>query len=116
MTSAIKEEEKRRFPRIRMHNPLSFQIIGSQEICHTISEDVSTGGVGFINNRFIAPETQVTLKINVLSRVLNAIGKIAWAACKPHCDSCRIGIKFTEINTLEQKFLSDYIDLHINKP
>lgn len=112
---AIKPEEKRRFPRIGLHTPIRFQIRGLSQSDNAISDDISIGGLSFIGNTFIAPSTPVLLEINLLSRILHPVGKIAWSCSLPHSDRNRLGIEFVELSPGEKSYLSDYIDMQMGK-
>lgn len=108
-------KEKRRFPRLNLHAPLSVKLRGTPEFANVISEDVSVGGVSFITNTFIAPATPVNLEINILSRVLSAAGKTIWAQQLPHSYRNRVGVEFSEFNQKEKEYLSDFIDMHTSQ-
>lgn len=108
-------EEKRRFPRIEVHTPLRYQIRGAPEFTNAISNDISIGGLGFINDEFIASKANLTLEFNILSRVLNPIGSVVWSSPLPHSNRYRIGIEFLELNEKEKKYLQDFIDMQMNK-
>ncbi len=108
-------EEKRLTPRIRLHSPLRYQICGEREFNNTLSDDISMGGVGFLNNRFLAPKTTLNLEINVLSRVLRPLGMITWSSPLPHSDNYRLGVEFLEFNPQEKNYLKDYIDMRLGK-
>lgn len=112
---AEKLEEKRHFPRVRIKSPLRCQVRGSHEFNNAIGEDISAGGLSFINNRFIARATPVMLEVNLLSRILTPIGKIAWASPIPHSDRYRLGIEFIEIEPQDKKYLSDFIEMRTDK-
>jgi hypothetical protein len=106
-------EEKRRFPRVQMRLPLRYQIRGTPEYNNTLTDDVGLGGLGFVNTRFIAPQTQVALEFSLLSRLLRPNGKIAWVSPIPHSDRYKLGIKFTEVDPKEQEYISDFIDMQM---
>ena len=108
-------EDKRRFPRIRFSTPLRYQIRGSREYGDTITENISAGGIGFINNGFINPQTLVMLEINVLSRVLKSVARITWTLALPHSQRYHLGAEFMELPLPEQKYLQDFIDLQTGK-
>jgi hypothetical protein len=108
-------EDKRRFPRIELKVPLRYQIRGSPEYNNSISDGISLGGISFINNKFIAPLTNLMLEINVLSRALNPIGRVAWSSPLAHSDRYRLGIEFIELGASEKNYLSDYIDMQMGK-
>lgn len=108
-----KEENKRRFPRIHIQSQLRYQVRGSPEISNTVADNISVGGLSFIGNSFIAPLTNLNLEVDVLSRILNITGKVAWASPLPHSDRYRLGVEFVEFDEMQERYLSDYIDLHM---
>ena len=112
---AISPEEKRRFPRIEGHFPIRFQIRGSPEFDHTVSDNVSLGGLGLVNQRFIPPETLLMLEIKVLTSVLRPSVRVVWSAPFPHSDRYGMGVEFIGMKAEEEGYLADYIDMQCNK-
>ena len=55
------------------------------------------------------------LELNILSRALSLVGRIAWSLPLPHSDRYRFGIEFMEVEPVERYYLSDYIDIMMNK-
>ena len=111
----IKQEESRRFPRLKFSNPLRFQVRGTPKPCTSLSENISLNGIGFINNDFIAPLTPVTMEINVLSKVLRPIAKVVWSAPLAHSNRYRLGAEFLEMDMKDRKLLSDFVNLRSNR-
>lgn len=109
MESRVKE--KRYCQRIKLNTPLHYKIRGTGKFCDTINDDISLGGMGFINNEFLPPKTPITLEFNVAARVLNPIARVVWSFRLPHSDKYRVGLKFEEFNPMEKNYLSDYIDM-----
>lgn len=112
---AIKPEEKRRFPRIALRTPIRFQVRGLPQSDNAISENISIGGLSFVGSAFIAPSTPVMLAIDVLSRRLYPIGKVAWSCPLAHSDRNQLGIEFVELSSGEKNYLSNYIDMQMGK-
>jgi hypothetical protein len=108
-------EEKRKSPRIKVRVPMRYQIRGSCGFNNTVCDNMSHGGLGFTNNEFIAPRTPVMLEINLPSRVLRPIGKIAWSSPIPHSNRYQLGLEFLEINPEEKNCLCDFIDMQIGR-
>jgi len=104
-------QEKRRSPRIKLQTPLSYQTRGTPEIYHTLSGDISTGGVGFIHQGFIAPDTKLALKIDVFSHILSPVGKVVCAISLSHSDRYHLGVEFIELEAREKNYLRDYINM-----
>ena len=68
MTGLIKE--KRIFPRVRLKLPLRYQIVNTPDAAESISEDIGSGGISFINQSFIAPNALVKLEFFIQSKIL----------------------------------------------
>jgi len=108
-------EEKRVSPRITLRAPLRYQIRGTPEFSDTVIDNISVGGMGFTNNKFIVPQTLVMLEVNILSRMLRPVGKIAWAASVPHSERYRLGIEFLELGYSDKNYLRDYVDMQTGR-
>jgi c-di-GMP-binding flagellar brake protein YcgR len=115
MAVTERKENNRRFPRIELHIPLRYQIRGTSEFNNAISEDISVGGMGFLNNKFIALSSNLTLEISILSHTLTPIGKVTWTSPLPHSNRYHLGIEFLELNPVEKRYLGDYIDMQMGK-
>jgi len=107
--------EKRRFPRVSLSSPLHCQLRGTGLFKDAVCNDISVGGVSFLNEGYIPPSTQVGIEIGIFSRIIKAIGKIAWSMPLPHSNRYRIGIEFLELDQPDKNFLSDYIDMRLDK-
>ena len=106
------QEVKRRAPRIGLRAEMRYHVRGSAaEFSNVISDNISAGGVAFNANGYIAPQTALMLEIDVLSRVLHPIGRVAWCQPLPHSDRNRLGIEFLEMDPLEKNYLTDYISM-----
>ena len=102
---------KRLFPRLPLAAPLRYQIRGTPHYNSTLSNNVSLGGVCFVNNDYLALNTNLALEISVLSQIVRPIGRIRWSAPIPHSDSYMTGVEFVEFNYKEKKYLSDYLQM-----
>lgn len=112
----ISLEEKRRFPRIKLSCLLHYKIRGIVTLFNnTISDNLSLGGISFVNNKFIASKTLIMLEINILSQILKPLGRIVWSSALPHSDKYRIGVEFLEMDHQEKNYLKDYIDMQMGK-
>lgn len=105
--------EKRHLKRIALRTPIRYQTRGRPDFSETLSDDISLGGIGLTENKFISPKTIVMLEINILARMLRPVGKIAWAAALPHSGKYRIGIEFLEFSPDEKHYLAGYINMHL---
>lgn len=108
-------EENRRFPRVEIHVPLHYQVRGAPEFNNAITNNISMGGLGFVNEEFIAPKNDLILEINILSHLLNSIGKVVWSSPLLHSNRYRVGVEFLELDEKEKNYLQDYIDMQMNK-
>lgn len=109
------QEEKRRSPRVKLYTALSYRVRGTSDVQNTVSRDISLRGMALVNDKFISSETLLNLEIRVLSRVLSAVGKVAWVSPLPYSNRFRIGVEFLEIGPEDKWYLSDYIRMQGNK-
>ena len=107
MASIIKNN--RRFPRVELHAPVSYQVRGEGRVDNTLCDNISIGGLGFISERFIPPATPLMLEINIFSRRLKAVGKVTRTQPLPHSYRNRIGLEFVELGLRDKEFLSEYV-------
>lgn len=107
----LKNQEKRQYPRLKLKVPLKFQVRGKPEYYNSITTDISLNGVGFVHDDYLPPATNLMLDINVLSRVLNPIGRIAWVSPLAHSNRYHYGIEFMEIDQEKRSFLAQYLDM-----
>lgn len=106
-------KEKRNFRRLGLRTPVRYQIRGQPQIESTISNDISLGGISFTSNTFIPLQTPVMLEVNVLSKVLKAVGKIAWTQPVPHSYRNIMGLEFVELPHEERAYLEDYLNIKL---
>lgn len=112
---AVNPEERRRFPRVGLHTPLRYQVRGVAQFNNALSDNISLGGMSFVANEFIAPQTALMLEVNLLSRIIRPIGKISWATPLPHSDRKRLGIEFVEVDTDDKNYLAEYMDMQMQQ-
>jgi c-di-GMP-binding flagellar brake protein YcgR len=104
-------EENRSSFRIKLQAPLRYQIRGKPEFNNTVTNNISLGGLSFSNSSFIPLDTLLMLQVNILSRVVNPIGRIAWANSVPRSDRYQFGVEFMEMDMAEKRYLTDYVDM-----
>lgn len=108
-------EDKRRFLRVKLQAPLRYQLRGKPDFASSIAENISIGGLSFSNDKFISPNTLLTLEINVLRRLLRSTARVAWATDLPYGNRFRNGVEFLEIDDSDKKYLADYINMQAEK-
>jgi hypothetical protein len=103
------QQQKRRFPRVGLRVPVKYQVRGVSAVDSTICDNISESGLRIISQRYIPPATPVMLEIDLKSRVLHPVGRIAWAAPLSHSDRNQIGIEFLELGLEEKKYLNNFV-------
>ncbi|TRZ95093.1 hypothetical protein D4R78_04380 [bacterium] len=68
---------RRRFPRKKLNIPLRYQSPGKPENHNAVCNNISVGGLGSIDKRFVAPNTPLTFEKSLLSRMISPAGKVA---------------------------------------
>ena len=108
----IKPEEKRQYARVDLRTDLRYQPRGlAAQFANAVSNNVSLGGIGLDVDRFLAPSTILNLDIDLLSRVLHPIGRVAWCQPLAHSDRNSLGVEFIEFNFIEKSILADFIKM-----
>ena len=102
-------QEKRQFKRISLRIPVCYQIRGTNLLRNAVSQNISAGGICFLDNNFISAKSILMLEFNILNLVLRPIAQVAWVKFLPHSERKEYGLKFLEIEEKEQHFLSEYI-------
>ncbi len=113
MIAAQSRKENRSYPRLDFHSEIRYQLRGKQDFDNAISNNISSGGVRFTNQKFIPASTLLMLEINVGNRVLRPIGRVAWSNSLAHTDRNQMGIEFVEFNNLERDYLNDFIKMQV---
>lgn len=111
---ALKEAEKRKFYRFPLNTPLHYKIRGAAEFGSSVTKDISVGGLRFVVDKYISPSTYLMLEFNLLSKIINPIGRVKWLQPLPHSNRYQMGLEFIELEPESKNFLSDYINLRRN--
>ncbi|TAM42441.1 hypothetical protein EPN54_01115 [bacterium] len=113
---AIQENKQiaRFFPRIDSRVQFRYQFRGQPHFESAVSSDISCGGLRFTSDRFIPVSTTVALEINLLNRVLRAVGRIAWSTPLPHSYRSQMGIQFVEFDGFQRQYLEDFVDTQLS--
>lgn len=106
----LQKEEKRSFPRVILKTPLCWKIRGVSKVNNAANGDIGLGGMGFIDDNFVAANTCLNIQLNVAMRTINVIGRVANVSFLPYSDKYRLGIEFMEFDQEEKNFLADYIN------
>ena len=111
-----KIENRRLFPRVDVHVPVRCLQRGTGTDTSTcVLNDISAGGLSFVNQQYLAPETVLNLEVNLLSRVIYTAGKVAWVSSMPHSYRYNVGIEFVEMDPVQKRFISDYVGMRLEQ-
>ena len=69
--------------------------------------------VGINADRFFPPGINLNLELNILSRIINPVGRVVWSQPFTRSDRYQMGIEFVEINPQDRGYLADYINMHL---
>lgn len=108
-----KQKENRLFPRLPFHSKVRYQFRGRPDFDSGICKDISIGGLKLASEQFIPPNTLVMLEINVLNRVLQPVGKVAWSMPLAHSNRSLTGIEFVEFDEFQKNYLKEFIGIQI---
>lgn len=108
-------KENRQFPRIGLKVPVRYLVRGTPGVDNALCDNISAGGMSFTTDKFIPSSTHLMLEINVLSRILKPVGKVAWSSQLAHSDRNRLGIEFLEFVPSERNYLQDFIKMQLGQ-
>jgi len=111
----LNQKEKRQFPRIQINSAIRYQIRGKPATKEAVCENISSSGAGILDNEFIAPKTILMLEINILSSVLPLIGVVRYVKIIPRSGRYYLGVEFIEAEPGDKRFISEYINMRLNK-
>lgn len=115
MVGLLKSKDNRLNPRLDFHSCVRYQLRGKPEFDRGVSKDISCGGLLLTNEKYLSPASLVMLEIDVLSRVLRPVGKIAWSMPLAHSPRSQTGIEFVEFNQAERNYLKDFIAMQLGQ-
>ena len=107
----IKTENKRLLPRVDVHTPLRYQVRGTPSMSTAVIDNISSGGLSFIDQHYVSPTTILNLEVNLLARVFNTTGRVVWVTPMPHSYRYRVGVQFVEINPVQKQYVADYVGM-----
>jgi Tfp pilus assembly protein PilZ len=113
MELGLKQKENRSSPRLDFNSRIRFQLRGKPDFANGTSNDISSGGLRFVTDKFVPTATPVMLEINVLNRILRPIGKVAWSMPLAHSNRSQLGVEFVEFNALEKNYLNDFVNMQL---
>jgi len=92
-----KSKNKRRSVRVDCTVPVEGKKDGIFD--HTLTTDISKGGLGFISNHKIPLGKKIPIEIALDSdgETVFVIGKVVWCVSVPDAGTFRVGIKFDEV-------------------
>lgn len=107
--------EKRRYPRVKTHIPVRYRKLrggAGSEGSGSLSRDLSTGGVHFRTNEFIAMACRLILELDIpmLAKPIKAISKVAWIRKAGSGDDYEVGNQFLEMSKKDKELISEYVD------
>ncbi len=88
------QRKSRRFP---LSEGVQYRRSPGQEPVGCLSCDLSSGGIRFRAQEFIALHSELFLEIPLPTRdILQVAGKVAWVQRIPHGEMYQVGVEFTE--------------------
>jgi hypothetical protein len=112
IVSANTIKEKRRFGRINAKFPIRYQIRkGGGFFASGLSDDLSLSGTKLNTDRFFPQGLNLNLELNILSKIINPVGKVIWSQPLPRSNRYQMGIEFIEINPQDKNYLCDYMNM-----
>ncbi len=104
-------KERRRFRRVNAKFPIWYQMKKGGFFASASTEDVSISGMRLNADRFFPSGLNLKLELNILSKVIKAVGRVVWSRSLPSSGRYQMGIEFIKVDPQEKNYLSDYINM-----
>lgn len=105
--------EKRINRRITVSLPINYETIDipKKMIGHTVSKDISEGGLKILLERFYPPHTKflIRLNINQINRTIESIAETVWSFNMHSSNQYLNGLRFIDLGKQNQNLLKEYI-------
>ncbi|MCM8766017.1 MAG: PilZ domain-containing protein [Candidatus Omnitrophica bacterium] len=104
--------ERRKYPRIDFNTSVTYQTKGETRLEHTLTRDISEGGMGLILERFLPKNTELILTFNLRHRStpLRTPARLAWIQKLPYAERYRAGLEFGEMESLNRLNIKRFIN------
>lgn len=102
--------EKRKYIRHLLVNPLEFQI-ENEKIERTATENISEGGLMFTSKKHVAPGTLIKINMPLYDKMFKIKASVIYSRKDNHTDLYSIGVSFTDyadafkVKLIEQIYL-----------
>lgn len=104
-------KERRKFVRVNEDDEVSYCIIPDYRSERKLTQDLSLGGIRFICDHFIPPNSilKLTLRLKYAHKIINAIARSVWTRVVYDDESYETGAEFINIKNDDSKFLNYYL-------
>lgn len=103
-------QEKRKYARVREDDKISYTEIPFSKTSRMLSLDFSQGGVRFISDHFIKPQSilKIELVLERAKKVIKALAAVKWVKPLYDDEQYEVGVEFLDIDSGELQFLKQY--------
>ncbi|MFC1658315.1 PilZ domain-containing protein [Candidatus Omnitrophota bacterium] len=106
-------KEKRQCRRLVAKFPIRYRIRRGGFFASALTENISLAGARLNADRFFPHGLNLNLELNILSKIINPVGKVVWSQPLAHSNRYQMGIEFIEINQEDKNYLSDYVNMRM---
>ena len=93
--------DKRKYRRFRVKEPVQFQVKDQQELCGSLSNDISKGGIQLTLFKFVPVNASLSLQVQLFPQHnIECQGRVVWVERKQYSDIYNVGIEFTQTSSL----------------
>ncbi|MCF7870138.1 MAG: PilZ domain-containing protein [Candidatus Omnitrophica bacterium] len=103
-------ESKRKYFRYQLAFPVEYQQMSLLRYSHTVTKDLSLGGVKIISDGFVPKGSTLKLKLNLIKRVFNFKTRIAWCNRERFSDRYYLGCEFIELPYFYKNQYRDFLN------
>lgn len=106
--------DQRKDERFGVSFPVECKTLPLRTYFYTVSKDLSLGGLKILTNDFLPKSNLIKLNINLIDKVINVKAKVAWCNSERSSERYTAGLEFLEINPINKKELTEFINTIYN--
>ncbi|MCM8763679.1 MAG: PilZ domain-containing protein [Candidatus Omnitrophica bacterium] len=112
MDENLSLQNRRRYHRINFDTSVTYQTKVGSRLNHTLTRDLSEGGMGVIFEEFLPKDAELILEFSLKknSTPIRTRAKVVWVQKLPYTERYRAGLEFEEMEALQKSNLKRFIN------
>ena len=100
----FREQERRQFKRVKLSEPVHYQLKDTGHFGGCLSSDLSESGIRLRINEFVALNSEMKLQIQLPQshKIIDCAGKVIWVEKSRFMDNYTVGLEFFQNDQVQE--------------